>query len=104
MCFDGSAEEEYEVNSRDELERCPLGIHLRSMIDFRGFQYEALLGYGVLYARFVFDERFPVVVVNKQEDVETMSEWFGERELHPNMTEEQVKQVAQDLAEMMQDM
>ena len=76
--FSGFPDEEYEVNSKEELLNSPLCANIITMPSFDRFTFNAYEeDYGILSSNFTSGEHYVVAIIKNKEDVATLKEWFN---------------------------
>lgn len=99
--FVGFPDEEYEVNSKQELLDSELCINARSMKSFDKFSFRADEEQGVLSVHFENGEHYVVALVHNKEDIATLDEWFNPKP-RP-MTKEELRKAKQEIQETFDD-
>lgn len=78
--FSGFPDEEYEVNSKEELLASDLCVSIQSIPQFEKFVFRADADdYGILSSHFANGEHYVVAIIHNREDVATLQSWFSEQ-------------------------
>lgn len=101
--FTGFPDEEYEVNSKQELLDSGLCINVRSMKSFSKISFRADKEQGVLSVHLENGEHYVIALVHNKEDIATLDEWFNPKPKPRALDEEESKQVAKEIQETRDD-